>query len=92
MTETSSLKAERLVKEGKVILTDNTKSGLIFSVPGTDSPHTVIFDYISDKISCDCRWDSVGQFQKKHQGEECSHVKAVRLWIDKHQEVLHERK
>lgn len=92
MTETSSLKAERLVKEGKVILTDKAKSGLIFSVSGSDSPHTVIYDYISEKISCDCRWDSVGQFQKNHQGEECSHVKAVRIWIGTHQEELHERK
>ena len=68
-------KAFKLLRENRVVLEDVTKSGMVFKVVGDHGTYTVIVDFITKKITCECRWSQINP------DVECSHVIAVKEFI-----------
>lgn len=65
-------KAEKLVKEGKVLKEMNTDKRTYYKVIGETEDHSVIFDKLKNDWSCDCKY---GSLQKR----ECSHIIACKI-------------
>ena len=68
-------KAFKLLRENRIVLEEITKSGMVFKVIGDHGVYTVVADFITGKIFCECRWSQVNV------EEPCSHVIAVSEFI-----------
>ena len=65
-------KAEKLVKEGKVLKEMNTDKRTHYKVIGDTEEHSVIFDKSKNNWSCDCKYSAL-------QDRECSHIIACKI-------------
>lgn len=68
-SEKIKAKAEQLIQEKKVKKELETDRRIHFSVAGTDENHSVIFDKIKNKWSCDCSYNTLKR-------KICSHIVA----------------
>ena len=68
-------KVWRLLRENRVVLEEFAKSGMIFKVVGDHGTYTVIVDFITKKITCECKWSQINPEIP------CSHVLAVKEFI-----------
>lgn len=69
-------KGKKLFEEGKVVKEVDTQKRTHYKVIGETENHSVIFDKVKNKWSCDCRF---GSLQKK----ECSHIVACKILDEK---------
>lgn len=63
-----------LFKSGKVKKEIETEKRIYFKVEGETEEHSIIFDKIKKKFTCDCSYFSL-KFR------ECSHIYAVKLFM-----------
>jgi hypothetical protein len=66
------VKAEILVRDGKVKKELETEKRIYFKVSGETEVHSVIFDKKTNSCNCDCRYFALNQ-------KDCSHIIAARL-------------
>ncbi len=65
-------KGDRLLKTGNIKKDMDSANRLYFTVEGDTESHSVIFDKMKGKWSCDCKYSSM-------QNRQCSHIYACRL-------------
>lgn len=66
------VKAEILVRDGKVKKDLDTEKRVYFEVNGDSENHSVIFDKKTGEFFCDCRYFTLNQ-------RECSHILAAKM-------------
>lgn len=65
-------KGKKIFDEGKAAKTIETDKRAHFEVFGDTDTHSVIFDKVKGKWSCDCKYSAL-------QNKDCSHVVACKL-------------
>lgn len=65
-------KGKKLFEEGKARKEVNTDRRTHYKVIGDTEDHSIIFDKVKDKWTCDCRYSAL-------QNKECSHIIACKL-------------
>ena len=73
-------KGFRIYRSGKVKIDFENEKRVYLKVRGETETHSVIYDKISKKFICDCKW-----FSMKNQ--ECSHIVAAKLFLKERSSV-----